>query len=340
MWNQVSPVRAREAVPLLAMNADKLLSAHARYAAHAAASCGYAFRSLDGADGYLFEVRDGARRALFAAGQGSPYALNDANAASLARDKSFCAEALRFANLPVLPGRLFFVTKRWSEMRSPGREPEDARAFAATAAYPIFCKPISASNGLHAEVIADAQAFDDYIQRVAREHFAILAQPYVQGTEHRVFVLERRALFSYRKHHPCVVGDGESSMRRLIEAAGLSARVRARDEHGSVLPLDTVARPGAVVVLEGPANRSAGGVSSDLMDGAPPALAKLGIEAAATLGLRLAGVDVFDVSPARDLSQLTIIEVNSNPMIATLEDHNRWDLIDTIWRANFAAALR
>jgi cyanophycin synthetase len=322
------------------MNADKLLSAHARYAAHAAAACGYAFRSLDGADGYLFEVRDGRRRALFAAGQGSPYALNDANAASLARDKSFCAEVLRAANLPVLPGRLFFVTKRWSEMRSPGREPEDARTFAATAAYPIFCKPISASNGLHAEVIDDARAFDDYMNRVAREHFAILAQPYVQGTEHRVFVLEGRALFSYRKQQPSVFGDGESSVLRLVEKAGLSARTRARDEHGSVLPLDTVLRRGAVVVLEGPANRSAGGVSSDLMEGASPALAKLAIEAAAALGLHLAGVDLFDLSPARDLSQLTIIEVNSNPMIATLEDHNRWDLIDTIWRANFAAALR
>ncbi|MFZ2030324.1 MAG: hypothetical protein WAU68_08460 [Vitreimonas sp.] len=324
------------------MNADKLLSAHARYAAHAAASCGYAFSSLDGADGYLFEVRDGARRALFAAGQGSPYALNDANAASLARDKSFCAEALRAANLPVLPGRLFFVTKRWSEMRSPGREPEDACAFAASAEYPIFCKPISASNGLHAEAVADAQAFDDYTQRVAREHFAILAQPYVQGTEHRVFVLEGRALFSYRKQQPSVVGDGKSSVLRLVESAGLSARTRtrARNERGSVLSLDTVARRGAVVVLDGPANRSAGGSSSDLMDGAPPALAKLGIDAALALGLRLAGVDVFDVSPARDLSELVVIEVNSNPMIATLEDHNRWDLIDTIWRANFDAALR
>jgi hypothetical protein len=36
----------------------------------------------------------------------------------------------------------------------------------------------------------------------------------------------------------------------------------------------------------------------------------------------------------------TVIEVNSNPMIATLEDHGRWDLITEIWRANFAAALK
>jgi len=319
---------------------NNLKSAHARYAAHAAAACGYAFRSLDGADGYLFEVRDGARRALFAAGQGSPYAMNDANAASLARDKSFCAEALRAEGLPVLPGRLFFVTKRWAEMRSPGREPEDARAFAAGAEYPLFCKPISASNGLHAEVIDDPAAFDAYISRVAREHFAILAQPYVRGDEHRVFVLHDHPLFSYRKHQPSVVGDGRSTLRELIANTEILGNRKARDEAGALVTLDAIPPRGAHVVLEGPANRSTGGGSADLVDGAPEALADLAIKAADALGLRLAGVDIFDASPARDLSDLVIIEVNSNPMIATLEDHDRWDLIDEIWRANFAAALR
>jgi glutathione synthase/RimK-type ligase-like ATP-grasp enzyme len=322
------------------MNPDKLLSAHARYAAHAAAACGYTFRSLDGADGYLFEVRDGARRALFAAGQGSPYALNDANAASLARDKWFCAEALRAANLPGLAGRLFFVTKRWSEMRSPGREPEDARAFAETAAYPIFCKPISASNGLHAEIIDDAAAFEDYMQRVAREHFAILAQPYVRGAEHRVFVLNGRALFSYRKHQPSIVGDGRSTLGELLASAEILGKRNARDESGALLIHDAVPARGVRISVEGPANRSAGGGSANLADGAPAPLAQLAIKAADALGLKLAGVDIFDVSPAHDLGELVIIEVNSNPMIATLEDHNRWDLIDTIWRANFEAALR
>jgi len=322
------------------LTSETLLSAHARYAAHAAAACGYGFRSLDGADSYLFEVRDGARRALFAAGQGSPYALNDANAASLARDKSFCAAALRAANLPALPGRLFFVTKRWSEMRSPGREPEDARAFAASAEYPIFCKPISASNGLHAEVIDDAAAFDDYMQRVAREHFAILVQPYVRGEEHRVFVLNGRALFSYRKHQPTVVGDGRSTLGELIANAEILGKRNARDGSGALVMPDAVPPRGVRISLDGPANRSAGGGSAHLVDGALAPLAQVAIKAADALGLKLAGVDIFDISAARDLSELVIIEVNSNPMIATLEDHNRWDLIDTIWRANFAAALR
>jgi glutathione synthase/RimK-type ligase-like ATP-grasp enzyme len=310
-------------------------SAQARYAAHTARACGYAFASLDGADGYLFEVRDGARRAAFAAGAGSPYALNDARAASLARDKAFCAEVLRREGLPVLPGRMFFVTKRWAEMRGPGREPEDALAFAALAAFPLFCKPIAGSNGRFGEMIEDAAAFGDYMQRVSREHFAILVQPYVRAVEYRVFVLDGEALFSYRKRLPSLVGDGA---RTLAELASPGAR--ARDEAGRPLAAGEILACGARAYVDGPANRSAGGGAEDLRDGAPENLAALALAAVGAIGLRLAGVDIFDRSAGGDFSDLAVIEVNSNPMIATLEDFGRWDLIEAIWRANFAAALR
>jgi glutathione synthase/RimK-type ligase-like ATP-grasp enzyme len=318
------------------------LSAHARYAARAAAECGYGVRSLD-VDGYLFEVTDGARCAVFAAGAGTPYALNDARAASVARDKAFCAETLSGAGLPVLSGRMFFVTRRWASMRSPGREVEDALAYAARADYPIFCKPVAASNGLYAEVIESSDAFADYVARVGREHFAILAQPYVRAAEHRVFVLEGRALFSYRKQAPAVEGDGARTLRALVAATPRDGdapplKPRGRGEAGWLVTADDIPAAGARIVLEGPANRSAGGGADRLRDGAEESLATLAVSAAATLGLRLAGVDIFDLSG--DLTDLAVIEVNSNPMIATLEDHDRWDLITQIWRANIAAALR
>jgi len=317
-----------------------LKSAHARYAAHAARGCGYAFRSLDGEDGYLFEVRDGARCAVFAAGAGSPYALNDARAASIARDKAFCAEVLRQAGVSVLAGEMFFVTKRWADMRRPGREVEDALAYSRRAAYPIFCKPISASNGLYAEVVEDASAFADYVARVSKEHFAILTQPYVQADEYRVFVLEGRALFSYRKSAPGVAGDGVSTLRGLIEAMPRDPhepvrKLHGRDAQGHRVALDDVPAQGQHIVLEGPANRAAGGGAYALSDGAPAAMADVAIAATNAIGLKLAAVDMFDLKGA-----FTVIEVNSNPMIATLEDHGRWDLIAEIWRANFAAALK
>ncbi|MBL8547947.1 MAG: hypothetical protein JNL81_15895 [Hyphomonadaceae bacterium] len=317
-----------------------LLSAQARYARRAAEACGYAFRSLDGVDGYLFEVRDGTRVATFAAGAGTPYALNDARSASIARDKAFCAQVLRQANVPVLPGEMFFVTKRWSQMRSPGREPEDARRCAATAVYPLFCKPLSASNGLYAEVIENADAFDDYLSRVSAEHFAILVQPFVRAPEFRVFVLNERALFSYQKTPTSVIGDGQRTLQELVsvvprDAGAPALKARGRDAEGHLISATEIPFARQEIVLEGPANRAAGGGVSGLRDGAPDAMGALAIDAARAIGLSLAAVDLFDLGDG-----YSVIEVNSNPMIATLEDADRWDLIVEIWRANFDAALR
>jgi cyanophycin synthetase len=267
--------------------------------------------------------------------------MNDARAATLARDKAVCAVALTQAALPVVPGEMFFITKRWAEMRSPGRELEDARAYAARAKFPFFCKPIAASNGLYAAVIDSAAAFDDYLHHVAREHFAIVVQPYIRAPEHRVFVLNGRALFSYRKTLPQVTGDGGSTLAALVAAlpredGAPALKPRGRDALGFLAASEDMPAPGAVITLEGPANRAAGGGACALRDGAEPPLARLACDAAAAIGLSLAGVDIFDHGD----EGLAIIEVNSNPMIATLEDHGRWDLIAEIWRANFAAALK
>lgn len=326
-----------------------LKSPQARYAARAAAALGYEFRSLDGDDGYLFEVRDGARRAFFAAGSGTPYTLNDARAASIARDKAFCAEVLRQAGVAVLPGEMFFVTPRWSEMRTPGRELEDALRYAATAKYPVFCKPISGSNGLYAEVIESPDEFADYMSRVSREHFAILIQPYVRAMEYRVFVLNGRVLFSYRKTHPAVTGDGVRTLAELVAAAPRDPEApplkpRGLDDEGHKVAAGDIPKKNRAVHLEGPANRSAGGSAAQLKDGAPRALADIALNATKAVGLSLAAVDIFDRQvPAYDpvmVSDPIVIEVNSNPMLATLEDHQRWYLIIEIWKANIEAALK
>ncbi|MGE0044313.1 MAG: RimK family alpha-L-glutamate ligase [Hyphomonadaceae bacterium] len=273
------------------------MNSHARFAAHTARALGFVFRSMDGEDGYLFEVRthDGVKSAVFAGGYATPYALNSARAYSLARDKDFANRVMRGREgLLTIPSRLFFTHARKAASRSPGRELGDALAFAETAAWPLFCKPNSGGRGQFAERIENAAAFRDYLTRVRDEFESILVQPVIEGDEHRVFVLEGRALFSYRKHAP----------------AG------------------------------GAANRSQGGGAADFTDAPPDALARTAMRAAEALDLKLAGVDLFDVSPARDLSELVVIEANANPGIETLADVGRFDLIETVWAANFRAALR
>ena len=322
-------------------------SAHARYAHHTARILGYGFRSLDAADGYLFEVSDGARRAFFSAGSGSPYAFNRAHANALGRDKAFAQSVLSDVGLATIPSQLFFTSPRRAELRAPGREPADARAYARSAPYPMFCKPINGAQGAFAEIIRDVGQFDRYLDRLAPSHYAFVAQPVIEAPEYRVLVLEGRALFSYRKNPPSVLGDGASSLVQLVLSAiaekrpgepapVLAETLSGRDGDGRSYYVDEIPPDGSRVVLDGAANRALGGSADPPRTDVPAALAQFALACASALRLELAAVDLFD----RGEGGLCVIEVNCNPAIKTLDDHGRWDLIETIWRANFAAALK
>ncbi|MGE0741791.1 MAG: hypothetical protein AB7O98_10635, partial [Hyphomonadaceae bacterium] len=225
-------------------------------------------------------MSDGDRRAAFSAASGTPYALNEARAASIARDKAFCAEVLRQADVATLPGEMFFITERWSRLRSPGRELVDAIAYMSAASLPVFCKPIDASNGAFAEVVGSVDAFSQYVERCGRDHFAILIQPCVVAEEYRVFVLDGAPLFSYRKRKPFVVGDGRTTFGALVEAAGRGGVARGLGQKGLPFGPSDIPALGERVALDGAANRSLGGGSDAFREGAPDALARIGMRAA------------------------------------------------------------
>lgn len=309
-------------------------SAHAGYAAHTARNLGLSFTVLD-PDGYLFEISDGARRASFSAGAGTPYALNAAHAAAIARDKGFAQNVLARAGLPTIPSQLFFITEEHAHLRGPGREPADALAFAGRARYPVFCKPIDGSQGAFAEIIADAAQFERYMRRAVAKHFAILVQPVIDAREYRVFVLNGRVLFAYEKQRASVTGDGVSSLAAL--ARERRETMEARDGEGRVYHAADIAPAGAALFLNGPRNRAAGGGAFGFTTEVEPAMADLALRCCAALDLKLAAVDLFEGS---DLGEARVVlEVNSNPAIKTLEDFGRWDLIEAIWSANIEAAL-
>ena len=322
-----------------------LRSTHARYARHTAHKLGYGFASLDGDDGYLFEVRDGARRVLFSAGAGSPYAFNRAHANAIARDKAFVHRVLSAQGLPTIPSRLFFANDKRSAMRAPGREPKDALAFAQGAAFPLFCKPINGAQGAFAEVIHDRDEFARYVARVGESYYAFVVQPVLKAPEHRVMVLGGEVLFGYEKIRPVLTGDGERDVGALFQNAAAPNRnegalldpaetMRALDTQGRAYRRDDVPPSGVRLMLEGAANRALGGGSSPPVAAPARNLAELARASVAALGLSFAAVDLFAGE-----SGPVVIEINVNPAIKTLEDHGRWDLIETIWSANFDAAF-
>ncbi len=109
----------------------------------------------------------------------------------------------------------------------------------------------------------------------------------------------------------------------LIDAAprehgGPPVRWRACDNAGALLPLETVLAAGARVTLEGPANRAAGGGATERTRRRARTAGAIALRGGCRDGAGVGGRGYVRLSPARDLSALQVIEVNSNPMIETL----------------------
>jgi D-alanine-D-alanine ligase-like ATP-grasp enzyme len=306
-----------------------------RYARDAAEAIGARFDDLDDGGGYLFRISREGRFVLGGGGNICAYPVNSAPACTISRDKAHTKAVLAAVGINVIPGSLWFAHMRRAALRGPGREAGDAAAFAQRLGYPVFCKPNTGSRGTFAEIVRSPADLDDYIQRLAVDFESFLIEPVLDGAEHRVFVLDGRPVFHSTKSAPSLIGDGRSSVAELLAALNSTLQL----EGVSALPasaladrdLATTPSPGEHIALPGRRNLSAQGCIEAVSEHVPPQLAAPAIAAAAALGLRASAVDLFDLSPARDLSDIVVIEVNGNPGLRTLELAGRSDLIRAIW---------
>jgi cyanophycin synthetase len=317
--------------------------------ARACARLGLAFHDLDEGRGYLFAISDGKTRIVSGTGSVCAYPLNASPAFAVSRDKAHTNAVLTAAGVAHVPGKLYFVTERHAALRPPGREIVDAiREFPDE---PRFCKPNAGARGDFAEAIASRKNFISYIERVKSRYEAILVQPVVEGDEYRVFCLDGEAVFATLKSDFTLTGDGASGVGQLLarhNAAAKSDSISPIDEENFLnylrtrggIARDHVPETGARVSVPGRRNLSAGGDVRSFTTDVPRPLAELAVAATQAITLRVSGVDIFDLSPGRDLSDLAVLEVNGNPAIATLSRIGREDLAEAIWCKILLAAFR
>lgn len=311
----------------------------ARYAKDAAAAIGADFTDLDDGGGYLFRVSKNGRSIVLGAGGVSSFPINSATAFTLSRDKAHTKSVLRSVGIPVIEGGVFFAHTLRAGLRGPGREIEDACAFAEQIGYPVFAKPNQGSRGNFAEIVTSGAALLDYASRVAAEFESFLVEPVIRGPEHRVLIHNSRAVFHTVKQPPALTGDGRRSAAALLDALNAELKGTGVSPYpGSVLATaglggSSVLAKDQRIALPGRRNLSAVGEIEAFSDTTPPALLDLAARSVAALGLRIGAVDLFDVSREGDLSDLLVIEVNGNPGLRTLELAGRMDLIRSVWVA-------
>jgi D-alanine-D-alanine ligase-like ATP-grasp enzyme len=166
--------------------------------------------------------------------------------------------------------------------------------------------------------------------RASRFSSEIMIEKQFAGDAYRLLFLDGDLLDIVRRRSPSVLGDGRSTIRKLIEREN-QRRAAARGEAGleplridldcilalrnQGLRLTTVPQVGATVTIKTVSNQGRIEDNETVREPPSPDLVSSARAAAAAVGLRLAGVDIVTSDISRSLSDERggVIEVNGTP---------------------------
>jgi cyanophycin synthetase len=240
-------------------------------------------------------------------------------AESIAQDKELTKKLLDAAGVPVPQGRGV-------------SDPDDAWAAAMEIGLPVVIKPKDGNQGKGVTVnVTTREQLDAGFKAASEFRDDILVERYLPGHDYRLLVVGDKLVAAARREPPHVIGNGQQSVRELVEQVNLDPR--RGDGHGSALTKirfddiaigtlaqnglspDSVPAIGQRVVLRNNANLSTGGSATDVTDDVHPEVAARAVAAAHMIGLDICGVDLVCDSVLKPIEDQNggIVEVNAAP---------------------------
>ncbi|MEX2182825.1 MAG: cyanophycin synthetase [Chloroflexota bacterium] len=239
----------------------------------------------------------------------------------IASDKSLTNRLLDSAGLPV--------------PRADVVDTEDAAAAVAKRlGYPIVVKPLDGNHGrgVHLDLRSEEAVRAAFHGARAQSRSGdLIVETYVAGNDYRCLVIEGKVAAIAERVSASVTGDGEHTVRQLVDIANADPRrgighekvlTRIRvDEAAEDLvrsqghALDEVPPAGTRIKLALTGNMSTGGTSIDRTIEAHPDNVEIAETAARIVGLDVAGIDFIcpDIAtPVRETGG-AIVEVNAAP---------------------------
>ncbi|KKO61171.1 Cyanophycin synthetase [Janthinobacterium sp. KBS0711] len=240
-------------------------------------------------------------------------------AEAIAQDKELTKKLLDSAGVPVPQGRVAV-------------DADDAWAAACEIGLPVVVKPKDGNQGkgVTVNVTTREQLTAGFL---AAQEFRddILVERYLPGHDFRLLVIGNKMVAAARRDPPQVVGDGQHTVRELVDQVNLDPR-RGSGHATSLtkirfddIALASLAKQGYVaesvppvgqrVILRNNANLSTGGSATDVTVDVHPEVAARAVAAAHMVGLDICGVDVVSDSILKPLEEQNagIVEVNAAP---------------------------
>ncbi len=254
--------------------------------------------------------------------------LNPMGASEIAKDKDYANFFMASMGYPVVPGSKTFFSKEWGAAIGAARRNVDAAyRHAQKIGFPVIVKPNGGSQGTGVALVHTKREFYAAVRAIFRRDRVALVQRPVRGKDYRLVVLDDQIISAYERIPLNVVGDGTSTVGRLLKdkqrafvASSRDTRIKTKDPRIAIklrhqgLTLQSVPAKGARVFLLDNANLSTGGDSVDVTKNVHPAFAKLAVHLTRDMGLRLCGVDLMvdgDIGEAP--GEFWVLEINSAP---------------------------
>ncbi len=241
----------------------------------------------------------------------------------LQKNKYYAKIFLKKAGLSVSPGEIFNAS-----------DLDGIAAYAKKVGYPIVAKKTNGTHG--SQVFVDIRDETKLLEIAKNFSSNFLIEKMFVGTEYRMFVTRHRFVAATQRIPANVVGDGVSTVERLVEIKNDDSRRSDGYSTGLVkIKLDNytdtvlskqglsnrdVPKKGQPVFLRDNSNISTGGDSIDVTDIVHPNVKKIAIEAVRAIpGLAYGGVDFLTsrtIAEKPDKDSYVIIEINDSPMIS------------------------
>jgi len=254
--------------------------------------------------------------------------LNPIGASDIAKDKDWANFFMAKMGYPLVPGTRKFYSDHWGQaIGSPARNIDAAYRYARTLGFPVVIKPNSGSQGVGVAFVHNRQEFYRAMRAIFKTDKVALVQRPVSGRDYRLVVLDSRIVSAYERIPLNVVGDGRSTIRRLLRdkqraflLAKRDTQIKADDprileklRHQGLTFRSVPARKERIFLLDN-ANLSTGGDSVDVTAIVHPDFKKIAVALTRDMGLRMCGVDLMIAgaidAPARNY---WVLEINAAP---------------------------
>jgi len=303
------------------------------------------FELVDTFSGFVARISRGSRSLLVGAAGIGVYPINRASPFAIARDKAFTHYVLENAGFRVPHGGHFFLSVPERYTLPAGRSRSDAVRYAKKLsddfASPLVVKPNSGKGAKLVRYVHSRGGLDAALDVIAPHDNIALIQSFVDEPEFRLFVVDGKIAFAYRKSRPLIEGDGKQTVRGLCEVKTRSSPDAEWNPLGSEylratlalrrLSLESVLAPGETLAIDFICNISANGRFEGFIE-PPQALRDWAKRLAQAVSLRVTGLDLFSHSELADFGDIVVTDVNGSPNLGTLYDLGHRELVLEVWR--------